>query len=146
MRFWDASAIVPLLVSEDRTPDVMALLRSDPAQVVWWNTRIECVSALAKASRTRGITTLEEAQARVRLQVLSGAWGELLPTNWVRALAELLIDIHGLKASDATQLAVALAWCSLRPQGHEFVCLDKRLRTAATAQGFTVLPETDEVQ
>lgn len=117
MRFWDASAIVPLLVSEDRTPDALALLRSDPDQVVWWNTRIECVSALAKASRTRGIITLEEAQARVRLHALSAAWGELLPTNWVQALAETLIDNHGLKASDATQLAVAMAWCGLSPRG-----------------------------
>lgn len=140
MRFWDASAIVPLLVSEDRTPDALALLRSDPDQVVWWNTRIECVSALAKASRTRSITTFQEAQARVRLQVLSAAWGELLPTNWVRALAETLIDNHGLKASDATQLAVAMAWCGLSPQGYEFVSLDGQLSTAAMGEGFTVVP------
>ncbi|MCE7960365.1 MAG: PIN domain-containing protein, partial [Acidobacteria bacterium ACB2] len=38
MRFWDASAIVPLLVSQASTERVRRLYREDPAVVVWWAT------------------------------------------------------------------------------------------------------------
>ena len=51
MRFWDASAIVPLLVAEASTPRLQALAASDPDMLVWWGSRLECVSALARLER-----------------------------------------------------------------------------------------------
>jgi len=51
------------------------------------------------------------------------------------------VAAHPVRAGDALQLAAALAWSDEPPQGSGFVCLDDRLRTAAQAEGFAVLPE-----
>ena len=38
MRFWDASAIVPLLIAEPTTETMQAIAGEDPAMLVWWAT------------------------------------------------------------------------------------------------------------
>ena len=50
-----------------------------------------------------------------------------------------------LSAPEALQLAAALVWCRERTRGVAFVCLDERLRGAATLEGFKVLPYADEI-
>jgi len=140
LKFWDASAVVPLLVSEPQSAAMRSILLSDTGQTAWWATRSECVHALARSYRTGGITSYQEAQARVRLQFLSAVWQEVMPTYMLRALAEVMLGRHPLRTADAFQLASALAWCGGNTLGQEFVCLDNRLRGAATAEGFAVLP------
>ena len=44
---WDASALVPLCVRQDMTPQAIALYRTHDA-VVWWVTPVEIASALAR--------------------------------------------------------------------------------------------------
>jgi len=51
VRFWDSSAIVPILVAESSSVAVMAEYERDPDLVVWWATEVECVSALARLER-----------------------------------------------------------------------------------------------
>lgn len=63
MKFWDASAIVPLLVEESDSELVGDLLKEDPGMVVWWATRSECISALAKKRRDGLIPPLQQARA-----------------------------------------------------------------------------------
>ena len=46
MRFWDSSALVPLLVKQSMTRVATAAYRDDPVQGVWWDSDIECVSAI----------------------------------------------------------------------------------------------------
>ena len=48
MRFWDTSAIVPVCVAEPASAKVRRLVEEDPSIVVWWATRVECLSALAR--------------------------------------------------------------------------------------------------
>ena len=43
MKFWDASAIVPLLIAEPTTRRVQALASRDPDMLVWWGSEVECV-------------------------------------------------------------------------------------------------------
>lgn len=47
--FWDSSAIVPLLVTEPRSPAIERLLAGDDQPVIWWATPVECPSALRAA-------------------------------------------------------------------------------------------------
>ena len=56
------------------------------------------------------------------------------------------MERHPLKAADALQLAAAYRWAAESPQGYAFVSLDRTLRGAAKAEGFTVVPgeETSE--
>jgi predicted nucleic acid-binding protein len=140
VRFWDANAIVPLLVRELRTEECRRFLREDEEIVVWWATRSECISALARKTREGILEPLQYAQARVRLHHLREAWAEVQPTVRVRALAETLLLRYPLRTADAYQLSAAVHWRENLPQGAFFVCYDERLKDAAAGEGFTVLP------
>ena len=59
MRFWDASAVVPLLVREPSTDALLELLREDDQIMVWWGTRVECVGALVRRFRPGGLDVKE---------------------------------------------------------------------------------------
>jgi hypothetical protein len=81
-----------------------------------------------------------EDQARRLLGQLAEEWTEVEPSREVREHAGRVLLLHPLRAADAVQLASALLWTRGRPAGHDLVCLDDRLREAATREGFTVLP------
>jgi len=139
MRFWDSSALLPLIVDEPRTADVRALAGSDPEQSVWCLTEVEIASALARRSRE----TIEEKEAEAawsELGFLSARWSTIEAIEQVRARATRLVRTHPLRAGDALQLGAALVACDERPETLPFVCLDDRLRDAARREGFPVLP------
>jgi len=140
VRFWDSSAVTPLLTSESSTPTIEDLAREDPAVVVWWTTSVECASALARLRRSGLLTEEGERDALAVLEALAGSWTEVRPGNALRATAMRLLRVHALRAADALQLAAALSWAEGDPRGRPFVCLDERLRTAAGREGFAVLP------
>lgn len=48
MRFWDTSALVPLLTQEDATPEMTSLFRLDRNLVVAFITPVEIGSALTR--------------------------------------------------------------------------------------------------
>lgn len=140
MRFWDSSAIIPLCVKERASEAVGDLMKGDEDVVVWWTTRIECVSALSRRKREGVLSSSEEGQARAVLFVLAEAWSEVQPIEMVRIRAERLLSIHPLRAADALQLAAALIWARETPRGFDFVCLDQNLREAALKEGFSIQP------
>ncbi len=141
MRFWDASAVVPLLVDEPESATVSPLLAEDEDMAVWWATHIECVSAIERKQR-EGELDWNEASACVRvLHDLSISWSEIQPSLSLRTLAESFLALYPLRAADACQLAAALRWSGGNPTGREFVSLNGNLREAATTEGFSVLPE-----
>src|SRR5690606_1340412 len=51
MMFWDASAVVPLLLGEPATQAMQKAAAADPVMLVWWATEIECASAIAGLDR-----------------------------------------------------------------------------------------------
>lgn len=141
MKFWDTSAVVPVLVVEAGTRVVRSLLKDDPGIVVWWGTRVECVSALARQVRERGMRTADLTAAQKRLAGLTDRWSEIIPNEALRSSAERIVRIHPLPAADAVQLAAALIASDGQPATLPFVSLDVRLREAARREGFVVLPE-----
>ncbi|MFN0074710.1 MAG: type II toxin-antitoxin system VapC family toxin [Chloroflexota bacterium] len=143
MRFWDASAVVPLILGEPATNDMLELRRQDPEIAVWWGTRVECASALSRRSREASPEVDQWVQAKQRLMIVFTGFMEIAPTDEVRTRAERLLTIHPLRAADALQLAAALLWASERPTGAYFVSLDNRLQAAARHEGFEVLPNSD---
>ncbi len=134
MRFWDTSAVVPLLVFEDASRICLSLLAEDLGLVVWWGTRLECASALARLERSGASVH----PARERLDVLATAWAEVEPTEPLRRTAVRLLRVHPLRAADALQLAAAVVWSEGAP-GMPFVTLDDRLADAADREGFRVI-------
>jgi uncharacterized protein len=139
VRFWDTSAVVPLLVDQEATAEVRPLLEGDPKMVAWWGTPVECASAAARLRR-EGLFTLDEEEAVLALLgLLREAWLEVLPSRELRREAMRLLRTHSLKAADALQLAAALGWTGPSREG-ELVTLDERLSVAARLEGIRVLP------
>ena len=143
MKFWDTSAIVPLCVQEPTSVTVQEILIADPSAVVWWGTRIECISALMRQVREGSLTPTDEQAARHVLHILTQSWTEIQPSEALRDTAERLLALHPLRAADALQLASAILWCQGITAGQSFVAFDRRLRDASYREGFTVLPDME---
>ena len=138
--FWDSSAVVPLLVSEERSAELAPLLPEAGSPTVWWSTGVECLSALYRRQREAPLAVPLLTEALRRLEALLESFDTVPPTEAVRRRAARLLATHVLRAADALQLGAALVWCEERPSGETFVCLDTRLREAARREGFEVLP------
>jgi predicted nucleic acid-binding protein len=139
VRFWDASAIVPLLVVEASTRRLQALAAKDSSMLVWWGSEIECISALARLERDGALGQQAMTTALKRLRELSDAWHEIDPSDAVRDAAARFLRVHPLRAADALQLGAAFLGSERRPASLEIVTLDDRLSTAARKEGFTVI-------
>lgn len=138
MRFWDSSALVPLLVEQRETGPMLELLSQDRAGAFWWGTPTECASALARLRREDVLDADAVATARQRLDDIAAHWMEVLPGDEVRRTADLLLRRHPLHAADALQLAAALFFFA--GLGGIFVTLDARLVEAAEKEGLTPRP------
>jgi len=139
MKFWDASAIVPLLMAESPTPAVLALAAEDPAMLVWWGTEVECASAISRLEREGLVDETAATKAFERLKQLAAAWHEVDPTDAVREAAVRFLRVHPLRAADSLQLAAAFMAAERRPASLEVITLDDRLGAAARKEGFTLI-------
>jgi predicted nucleic acid-binding protein len=145
MRFWDASAIVPLIVGEAATVAMQALARNDPAMLVWWGTEVECASAIARLTREGAFDDAASMQAFDRLRRLADGWHEVDASDAVREAAVRFLRVHSLRAADALQLAAAFIASERRPSALEIVTLDDRLAEAAGKEGF-LLADVDRLE
>ena len=139
MKFWDASAIVPLLMTEASTRYVQALAVKDPAMLVWWGTEVECASAITRLEREGTLEEPAAAQAFDRLKQLAAGWHEIDPSDAVREAAVRFLRVHPLRAADSLQLAAAFQAAERRPVSLEIVTLDDRLAAAARKEGFVLV-------
>ena len=135
MRFWDSSAVVPLILDQPLSTRARTLLRDDPAMAVWWGTPVECASAVARLRRDGLLDTEAEAGVLRLLEQLRLSWHEVLPGDRLRAQALRVLRIHPLSAGDALQLAAALEWAGA-PAAGGLVTFDERLAAAAEREGF----------
>jgi hypothetical protein len=150
VKFWDTSALVPLLVDEPATSAVQRLYRADPSVVVAWTTLVECGSAIARAERDGGLNAAQAGAAFARLDELARSWREVEPLHDLRDIARRLLRVHPLRAADAIQLAAATLAAERRPAALTVVTLDDRLELAAAREGFPVTvpgrPSASEAQ
>ena len=140
MRFWDTSAIVPLLIEEPSSNQVVALLRDDADQLVWAFTEVEIASAFARRQREAAFDDASWQAILAELRALQERWQEIAAFEQVRARAIRVLQVHPLGAADSLRLAAALVASDERPEGFPFVCLDVRLGEAARREGFAVSP------
>lgn len=140
MKFWDSSALVPLVCREQESAHCRSWLRADPVVLVWTLTATEVVSALARKRREDAISTSTFNAAKQRLAKLEHGWNEITQIDAVRAKARRLLEVHPLSAADALHLAAALVAVEDRPTHVGFVTFDRRLNEAAEKEGFLVLP------
>ncbi len=139
MKFWDTSALVPLLIAESSTQPLQALAANDPVMVVWWGSEVECVSALARLERDGLLASKAMTSGLDRLRQLAAYWNEVDASDAVREAATRLLRVHPLRAADALQLAAAYLAAERRPSSLELITLDDRLAAAARKEGFMVI-------
>jgi predicted nucleic acid-binding protein len=139
VKFWDASAVVPLLVAEAASHQLQTVLANDPTMLVWWGTEVECASAIARLERDGGLDDHAVNAAFARLEFLAGAWHEVEAGDGVREAAVRLLRVHPLRAADALQLAAAFVAAERRPATLDLITLDDRLAAAARKEGFVVV-------
>ena len=139
MRYWDSSALLPLLVRESSSDRLARALGDDPAIVTWWGSGVECVSALARLERDEAMDRVAMAAAMQRLRAASASWAEVPASLPVREQAMRLLRVHPMRAGDALQLAAAIVAADFQPSSLEFVTLDSRQAAAAEREGFRVI-------
>lgn len=139
MRYWDTSALVPLLIEEASSAALRSEYRADPEVMAWWATEVECVSALCRLERGGEVTAAELAGGFERLRAMAPSWRIVEPIGPVRATAIRLMRMHPLTAADSLQLAAALEASERRPDTLGFITRDERLARAAEREGFRVL-------
>jgi predicted nucleic acid-binding protein len=139
LRFWDSSALVPLIVRQQATGRMRSLYRSDAGVLAWWGTRVECESAVSRLERDGLIQRRSATAARARLDRFAATWQEVQPSDPLSDNARRLLRVHELRAADALQLAAGTAASEGRPATIGFVCLDERLGLAAEREGFPVV-------
>jgi hypothetical protein len=139
VKFWDASAIVPLLMAEVTTRAVQTLAAKDAEMLVWWATEVECASAIARLEREGSLDEAAGRGAFQRLTQLAAGWHEVDPSDAIRETAVRFLRVHSLRTADALQLAAAFVAAERRPSSLEVVTLDDRLAAAARKEGFVVM-------
>ncbi|MGH9412849.1 MAG: hypothetical protein ACRD0Y_03825 [Terriglobales bacterium] len=138
MRFWDASGLTPLLLPDEFTSPAQALAATDAHATVWWASRVECASAIARREREGSLSAEEAERAWARLRAAASTWDEVGASERVREAAERMLRVHPLCAADALQLAAAWVCNAERQSYMEFVTFDDRLAEAARREGFRV--------
>ena len=139
MKFWDTSALVPLIVDEPTTAAMRDVLSRDRDVVVWMLTSVELLSTLGRLGRMSA-ETLADLLPGARLEVMDlfARWVAVTHVEGVRRRAERLVGVHPLTAADAMQLGAALLASGDRPETLDFVTLDQPLARCAQLEGFRV--------
>lgn len=144
MKFWDSSAIVPLVVNEEETDYCLKTLSHDQEMLIWCLSRLEVMSALCRQVRDKTFSDTEFQKAKTRMNDLIERAYEVKAIEKVKQRALRLLEVHPLRAADACQLASALVASQEDPGRLTIVCFDQRLMKAAIKEGFVVNPGKDE--
>ena len=138
MRFWDSSAVVPLLIQQDSSSQAATWAGEDDALVIWTLTPVEVVSALRRLVRDGVLSEDATRVAEIRLAEMMERCHSVIDVEAVKSLATRLLRLHPLRAFDALQLGAALHWAEGHPQDRTLHTLDTRLGRAAEREGFLV--------
>lgn len=139
MKFWDTSALVPLITKEERTPDCQRIIGTDRNVAVSFITPLELTSTIWKRGR-RWIDQAAFRRSLFKIAEFESNWTNVDDAEDILKLARQLITLYVLRSSDAIQLAAALHLVDDHPEDLPFVSLDNDLRRAARSEGFAVLP------
>ncbi len=140
MRFWDSSALVPLVVRQSGSAEVERWLADDPDPIAWTLTQVEVVSALQRLLREGALSERAARDAEeVAVEILLHTH-VVTDVERVKSLACRLLRVHALRSADALQLGAALAWADGPANGLVLHTFDRRMALAAEREGFRVIP------
>ncbi len=140
MKFWDASALVPLLVPEQQSDYCLQILKSDQEVLLWCLSRVEVISALTRRLRDQSLSFDQFQTAKTRLQEILESAYQITALDKVMNRAVRLLEVHPLRSADACQLASSLVVTQEDPLRLPMICFDERLKEAAMKEGFVLNP------
>ncbi len=138
MRFWDSSALVPLVIRQRASVATDRWFAEDQTVALWALTPVEMTSALWRQVRDEVLSEDEALRADARAEELAAGSYTVVDLDAVRSRARRLLRVHALRAADASQLAAALVWAADQPHDRVLHTLDERLAFAARREGFSV--------
>ena len=141
MRFWDSSAIIPLIVIEDQSQYCINAFKADNEIMVWTMSKIEVFSALCRRFREDSLNEKTFELAKTRMNDLFDIVFEIVALSKVKERALRLLQVHTLRAADAMQLASVLVATQEDTSKLPIMCFDDRLKQAAKREGFIVNPD-----
>ena len=141
IRYLESSAIVALLVDTEPAHAAMFALAAQPQRMVTSViTVVECRRALMRAHAQRRFDRLTLDAAQFQLSRLLQRCDLFEVDDAIVSLASDPLGDEHLRTLDALHVATAMvARSAFGPLG--FVSLDARVRTAAAANGLSVLPD-----
>jgi len=140
MRFWDSSAIIPLIVREAQSEYCIQAYRADRDMLVWTLSKVEIFSALCRRWRDDALGPDSFDAASRRMNTFFETIYEVSAIQRVKDRAIRLLRIHPLRAADALQLAAVMVATEENAQRLPVMCFDDRLTAAARLEGFEVNP------
>jgi predicted nucleic acid-binding protein len=138
MRFWDSSALIPLIVTQPGSARADRWIAADAEIAIWTLTPVEISSALQRLLRAGSLGDAETEEAERRALELVRSCHAVVALEHVKTQAQRLLRLHTLRAADALQLAAAVEWAGGRPAGRILLTFDARLAAAARREGFEV--------
>jgi uncharacterized protein len=140
VRFWDSSALIPLVVEQATSPEADRWLAQDDQMVLWTLTPVEITSAIRRLVREGAVPESVADDAEVRADDLWRTAHVVIDIEGVKREAQRLLRLHPLRAADSLQLAAGLEWARGRVPECTFHTLDARLGRSARREGFRVIP------
>jgi uncharacterized protein len=140
MRFWDTSALVPLLVDEAASATARTWLAEDRRIAAWTLTPVEALSAIRRLVREEALTERGAETAETLLREMARRLHLIVHVEHAKEQAARLLRAHALRAGDALQLGAALLWANGTPRGRIVHTFDARLAAAAAREGFSLVP------
>jgi hypothetical protein len=141
VRFWDSSALVPLVVRQPLSRAVERWIADDASVVAWTLTPVELVSALRRLRREGALAERAAREAEAVANDLVSRAHLVSDVERVKGIAVRLLRVHTMRAADALQLGAALMWSDGHPDTAILHTFDRRLAEAASREGFRVIPD-----
>ncbi|MBI2335806.1 MAG: type II toxin-antitoxin system VapC family toxin [Deltaproteobacteria bacterium] len=135
--YWDSSALVALLIEEEKS--VLARkLKGQTSQILTWVlTPVEVYSALCRLEK-EGALSLNDFQKCYEVwQTIENGLIFVKDIEAVKNISYRLLRLHSLKAADSFQLASAIL-SKQANEGFPFITFDQRLEEAALKEGFQI--------
>jgi predicted nucleic acid-binding protein len=139
--YLDSSGIVAWLLGEVHGPEVIDSLGAASLVVCSHLTLVECDRALLRCLAGGTLDEAEHAELSALLAGSASEWQRLAITESILERARLPFAGGPLRTLDAIHLASALEGRAAVP-GLAVLTLDDRMRRAARAAGFSVLPDS----
>jgi len=139
MKFWDTSALFPLLVFDVHSHRSRVILNEDREIVASFITPVEINSSIWRRRHANLLDSERHRTADAHFAALTSNW---ITVGHVREVVDASLSVvsrHSLRSGDAIQLGAAVVARRFLGADLRFVTFDKQLAAVATAEGFHVV-------